>query len=317
MKISRRALALLLIVSLVTAAGCHLPGLPANTRSGIVIAGGNYAERQICTAIVEEMIRHEMPDVPVSVINNLGSATLVNQSMVHGDANVLGCMYTGTSLTGELGGKPIRDPEKAQAAVVRGYKEKFGAKWYPSFGFANTYAFMVSRELAEREHLTKVSDLKRLKDTLRVGVDANWMAREGDGYKAFQKFYGFSFKKISSMEIGLVYSAVHAGEMDVVLGYSTDGRIDAYDLVLLEDDLHLFPPYNASPVATYEALEKYPELDGVLRRLAGILDEKQMQKLNRLSDEKHLEPQVIAKDFLEAHDYFQGKKATTSKGGDQ
>ncbi len=297
----------LLALTFLLTAGCALPGLGTSTRSGIVVASGSYAERQIMSEMTAEMIRHYMPDVNVSVINNLGSATLVNQSLVRGDANVAGCMYTGTSLTGELNMPPITDPKKAFKAVVDGYDQKFDCKWYDSFGFANTYAFMVTRELAEREHLTKVSDLERLKDTLKVGVDTHWLRREGDGYEAFQKIYGFSFKNMHSMELGLVYGAVNAGEVDCVLGYSTDGRINAFDLVLLEDDRHLFPPYDASPVATHAVLQKYPELDGVLRRMNGIITSETMQKLNRRSDEDHVEPYTVAKDFLKENNYFENK----------
>ncbi len=313
MKGLRKLVATLLTGALLMTAGCSLPGLGSDVRSGIVVASSNYAERQIMSEMVAEMIRHYMPEVNVSLINNLGTSTLVHQSIMHGDANVAGCMYTGTSLTGELGREPITDPEKAFEEVVKGYREEFDTKWYPSFGFANTYAFMVTRDLAERENLQKVSDLERLKDDIRVGVDGHWVQREGDGYEAFKEVYGFSFKNINQMEIGLVYSAVHAGEMDVVLGYSTDGRINSYDLVLLEDDLRLFPPYDASPVATYDLLKKYPELDDVLMRLAGTIDSETMQKMNRMSDEDHMEPKVIAKQFLEQHNYFEDKEP--AKGG--
>ncbi|MFM9414304.1 osmoprotectant ABC transporter substrate-binding protein [Peptococcus simiae] len=303
----KKLTAALLALTFLLTAGCALPGLGSSTRSGIVVASGSFAERQIMSEMTAEMIRHYLPDVDVSVINNLGSATLVNQSLVHGDANVAGCMYTGTSLTGELNMPPITDPEKAFKAVVDGYDQQFDCKWYNSFGFANTYAFMVTRELAERENLSKVSDLERLKDTLKVGVDTHWLRREGDGYEAFQDIYGFAFNNMHSMELGLVYSAVHAGEVDCVLGYSTDGRINAFDLVLLEDDRHLFPPYDASPVATHDVLERYPELDGVLKRMHGVISSETMQKLNRRSDEDHVEPAIVAKEYLEENNYFEDR----------
>lgn len=310
----RTLLALFLIVLMGISVGCSLPGLGHDTRSGIVVASGNFTERQIASEMVAEMIRHYLPDTSVSVVNNLGSSTLVHQSMMNGDTNVCGCMYVGTSLTGELGEEPIRDPEKARQAVIDGYDERFQAKWYPSFGFANTYAFMVTRELAEREGISKVSDLERLKDELRVGFDTNWATRKGDGYKAFQEIYGFAFDNTHSMEIGLVYNAVHAGEMDAVLGYSTDGRINAYDLVVLEDDKHLFPPYDASPVASHAALKEHPELDEILLRLKDSIDQDTMQKLNRESDEYHIEPSVVAKKYLQSHNYFEDR-SVENKGG--
>ena len=92
------------------------------------------------------------------------------------------------------------------------------------------------------------------------------------------------------MQIGLVYDAVNAGKMDVVLGYSTDGRIAAYDLVVLEDDLQFFPPYDASIVVGYDLLEEYPELDGILGALSDKIDTKTMQELNYQVDDNLLEP---------------------------
>ena len=67
----------------------------------------------------------------------------------------------------------------------------------------------------------------------------------------------------------------------MVLGYSTDGRIDTCDLVLLEDDRRLFPPYDASPVAAHRVLEAHPQLDSALMRLAGTVDGPRMRRMNR------------------------------------
>ena len=107
------------------------------------------------------------------------------------------------------------------------------------------------------------------------------------------------------MQIGLVYNALQANEMDVVLGYSTDGRIKSYDLVVLEDDKQLFPPYDASPVATFEVLEAYPELDEVLLKLYNSITDEKMQELNFISDNNLIEPKVVADDFLRENNYFE------------
>ncbi|HZJ86624.1 MAG TPA: glycine betaine ABC transporter substrate-binding protein, partial [Erysipelothrix sp.] len=109
---------------------------------------------------------------------------------------------------------------------------------------------------------------------------------------------------INPMEIGLVYNAIQSGDMDVVLGYSTDGRIDAYDLVVLEDDLKLFPPYDASPVVAKSLLEAHPELETIVLKLEEGVSPSDMQSLNRKSDELKIEPQVVALEFLEDNDYF-------------
>lgn len=291
-----------------TISGCSLPGLGTNVeKDGIVIAGGNTTERQILAEIVSQMCDHYLAYTDTNLINNLGSTMLIVQALTGEEANISGAMYTGTSLTGELGLEATTDPDKALEEVVKGYSDKYDMVWFPSYGFENTYAFMISKKMSEEKNITKVSDLKNFATTIKVGVDTSWIERKGDGYENFKNLYGFEINNLRPMEIGLVYDAVRAGEMDVVLGYSTDGRIDAYDLVILEDDLHLFPPYDASPVITKALLRRYPEIEKVLLKLEGEIDSSMMQKLNRISDEEQIEPRVVAKQFLKDNNYFEEK----------
>ncbi|AZP04609.1 osmoprotectant ABC transporter substrate-binding protein [Jeotgalibaca ciconiae] len=294
---------------------CSLPGLGATYSSdGIIITGGTTTEMQVLAYLVEGMISHYMPDASIGLVNNLGSSTLNHQALIGGDANVSAVRYTGTSLTGELGLKPITDPEKAYDTVVAGFDEQFDQVWFPSYGFANTYAFLVTKEFSKENNVTKISDLAPFAGSLTAGVDNSWMEREGDGYAAFQSLYGFDFDTIYPMQIGLVYDALQAGSMDVVLGYSTDGRIASYDLVVLEDDLNLFPPYDASPVASKEILEMFPELETILLKLADTLTDDKMQEMNYEVDNNLIEPQKAAYEFLEENNYFEDKDVTPLGG---
>ncbi|WZU00151.1 hypothetical protein MGH68_11065 [Erysipelothrix sp. D19-032] len=94
------------------------------------------------------------------------------------DANISGAMYTGTSLTGELGLPPSRDPQDALKQVREGYFERFDMVWFPSYGFANSYAFMVTREFSETHSITKVSQLEELAPSLRAGLTHHgWIAK--------------------------------------------------------------------------------------------------------------------------------------------
>lgn len=315
MKNKKKLLIGLLISVLFLFSSCSLPGLGSkNSGEGVVIAGGNMTERQILSEITAQMIKYYMPELNVEIINNLGSTNLVHQSMVTGNADISGTMYTGTSLTGELQKKPITDPEKALEIVIKDYKKEFNRKWYPSYGFANTYAFMVREDFAEENDLKTISDLEKLAPELKAGVDIAWMQREGDGYEDFKRIYQFDFKKVYPMEIGLVYNAVAVGEMDIVLGYTTDGRIQSNNLRILEDDKHLFPPYDGSPVASYEIIEKYPKIDKILLKLENTIDNDQMQILNRMADEELIEPKNVAKEFLEKNNYFEDKEPIIQEG---
>ncbi len=297
-----------LLVSLALLSGCTLPGLGTRVKNdGIIVAGGNTTERQILSEVVSQMIDHYLTEGKPTLINNLGSSMLIIQAMERQDANISGTMYTGTSLTGELEMEATTDSEEAMKKVVKGYSEKYDMVWFPSYGFENTYAFMTSRKYAEEHGIEKISDLEKLSNELRVGIDTGWLDRQGDGYDQFQEVYGFSFDTIMPMEIGLVYDAINSDSMDLALGYSTDGRIDAYDLVIIEDDLNLFPPYDASPVVTKDLIRKYPDLEKIILKLEGEIPSEVMQKLNRKADEEKIEPNIVARDFLRENNYFENK----------
>lgn len=309
---------IIIVLSLFVLVGCNLPGLGGSARKNdIVIASGNTTERQILAEMIKQMVNHHMEDVNVDILSNLGSTILISQAMQRNDANISAGMYTGTSLTGELNQPATTNPQEALSKVIEGYHNDFDMLWFPTYGFANTYAFMVTHEFAEKHNLEKVSDLAKISDELTAGIDTGWMDREGDGYEAFKETYQFDFNKVLPMEIGLVYNAVSTGDVDVVLGYSTDGRINAYDLKLLEDDLRLFPPYDVSLVASYDLLDTYPELESILLKLEGAINPETMQRLNRISDEDKIEPQIVVKEFLEEHEYFKDVVKTPIKERDE
>ena len=259
------------------------------------------------------MIEHEakkdnVNENNIQMINNLGSSTVTFNAMNTGDANISSARYTGTDLTGALNMDPITDPDKALKVVRKAFDEDYNQKWYGSYGFENTYAMMVTKETAEKYNLKKVSDMKNVADKLEAGVDSSWMKRPGDGYPAFKEKYGFDFKRTRPMQIGLVYDALNTGKMDVVLGYTTDGRIASYDLVVLEDDLRFFPPYDASPLVTEELIKEKPYVDRAMKKLEGKISTEQMQKLNYEADNNLKEPAVVAEEFLKKHNYFDDEK---------
>ena len=282
---------------------CGLPGLGGSTKDTIRISSQSTTESQILANIVSQLIAHET-DNKVELVNNLGSSTVTHESLIRGDADISTSRYAGTEITGTLKMKPTKDPQKAQTIVKREFKDRYQQTWFPTYGFADTYAFMVTQQMAKKYHLETVSDLGRVAKQLTAGVDSVWVNHEGDGYQEFKQTYGYDFKKVAPMQIGLVYSALAAGKMDVVLGYSTDGRIKSYNLKVLKDDRHFFPPYDASLVATDQILKQHPELKPLLKRLSGQINLDTMQTLNYQVDNDLLEPAVVAKQFLTQHDYF-------------
>ena len=152
--------------------------------------------------------------------------------------------------------------------------------WGPPFGFENTFALVVRRADAESLDLRAISDLGPVAARMTAGFGPEFMARQ-DGYPGLRKAYGLGFGRILQLDLGLMYRALDQREIDVAVANSTDGRIDALDLVVLADDRRYFPPYQAAPVARQEALDRHPGLREGLEALAGSLDEADMRALNR------------------------------------
>lgn len=302
-----RFLIILTVCLSIFISGCSLPGLSGPAKNTIKVGTLNTSESQIMGYMVRLMIEH-YTDSKVEMVNNLGSSIVQHQAMMNGDVDITAARYTGTDLAGALGMEPVKDPKEALKIVQHEFQKRFDQTWFDSYGFANSYAFTVTKGLAEKENVKTVSDLKPLAAKLKLGVDNSWLKRKGDGYEGFVKQYGFQFGRTFPMQIGLVYQAVANGKMDVVLAYTTDGRIKAFDLKVLEDDQHFFPPYDASLVARNDVLKAHPKLKGVLQKLSGKIDTEKMQELNYEADGKMKEPSVIAKEFLEEHHYFENEK---------
>lgn len=125
-----------------------------------------------------------------------------------------------------------------------------------------------------------------------------------DGYPALQKTYGLDLST-RLIDQNLMYEAIHHGQVDVISGYSTDGRLQAFDLVTLDDDKKAFPPYQAAFVVRQAVLDGHPELSEVLDRLAGRLTDSVMTALNYRADYRHEAPAQIALDFLKSEHLYQ------------
>lgn len=289
-------------------AGCSFPGLASNQSEDTVsITGGITTESQILASIVAGMVEH-YTDKQTTIINNLGTTNINHEAMMNGDADISSTRYTGTDVASTLLLPPEKDPDKALDIVQKEFKERYDQDWMASYGFDNTYVFLVRKDTAEEYGLEKVSDLEDVADELTVGADRAWMTREGDGYPGFTQEYGFEFDSIYPMQIGLVYDAVAAHRMDVVLGYSTDGRVASYDLVMLEDDRQYFPPYDASPIINDELAQRDPEVKEAIDRLAGKIDTETMQEMNYQSDNNLVEPSIVAERFLQQNNYFEDEE---------
>lgn len=188
--------------------------------------------------------------------------------------------YTGTGLLAILGEQPIRDPRQVYRQVAREFRERYGTRWLPPLGFQNTYAIAVRREMARRLQLRTLSDLARVSATMRAGLTPDFIGRP-DGLPGLAKAYGIRFRSVRALLAAVKYQALAAGEVDVIDGYSTDGFIVRYDLVVLQDDRGFFPPYEAAALISPAFARDVPAGVAALTELSGLLTEEDMRRLNR------------------------------------
>jgi osmoprotectant transport system permease protein len=164
--------------------------------------------------------------------------------------------------------------------VSREFRRRWDARWLPPLGFENTYAIAVRRETAERHRLATLSDLARAAPSLRAGLTPDFIGRP-DGLPGLARAYGVRFAQVRALLPAVKYQALAAGEVDVIDGYSTDGLIARYDLVVLEDDRRFFPPYEAAALVSGGLAARRPAAVAALTELSGRLDEAMMRRLNR------------------------------------
>ncbi|WP_274594832.1 glycine betaine ABC transporter substrate-binding protein [Desulfosporosinus fructosivorans] len=237
-------------------------------------------------------------DLEVETKPWLGGTMVASKALDAGDIDIY-AEYTGTALTVQLEQAVITDPDEAYAKVSKMYKEKKDITWLKPFGFNNTYTLTMRKADAEKLGVKTFSDLIKDAPSLVMVSEPEFLERD-DGYKGIQKLYGINFKDVKAMDAGLMYGALKDGKADVCPAYATDGRIIAFDLLVLKDDKKFFPPYYAAPIIRNDTLAKHPELADALNSLAGKLDDTTMQKLNAQVDLDKKASKDVANEWLKA-----------------
>lgn len=266
----------------------------AQEKPTIVVGSKGFTEQLILGNIVALIMENGGFKVDRKI--GLGGTVICHEAIVRGDINVY-VEYTGTGLTTILKKPVMKDPEEVYQVVKKDYEEKFKLTWLKPWGFNNTYCIVMRKDDAERLKVRKVSDLKPLAKDLVFGATIEFMARP-DGVPGLTKHYGITFKEQKGMDPGLVYKAIAEKQVDVISGFATDGRIPAFNLVVLEDDLKFFPPYYAAPVVRMDLLAKTPQVADILNKLTGRIGDATMATLNYTVDGKKVEAEVVARDYL-------------------
>jgi osmoprotectant transport system substrate-binding protein len=275
-------------------AGCR--GARADT---LIVGSKNFTEQIVLGELLAQQIEAHTA-LRADRRFDLGGTLLCHQALLAGQMDLYP-EYTGTALTAILKEPPASDPAAVYQTVRDAYKSRFGLEVGPPLGFNNTFAIVVRGDDAARLHLRAISDLIPIAPKWRAGFGYEFMERP-DGYPGLVKAYGLSFgSQPRIMDLGLLYRALQEKQVDVVAGNSTDGLIAALGLVVLEDDRHYFPPYQAVCVTRGVALEQHAGLREVLDALGGKISEDDMRRMNYALDGEHRDVTSVVRDFRAAH----------------
>ena len=234
---------------------------------------------------------------------NFGKTTFLYEALKSGDIDIYP-EFTGTVTESLLKPAPkiSHDPQEVFEAARDGILKQDGLAFLKPMAYQNTYAVAVTRAVAEKYGLKTISDLKKVEGQLKAGFTLEFNDRE-DGNRGLQSKYGLNLN-VATMEPSLRYQAIQSGDIQITDAYSTDAEITRYDLVVLEDDKQLFPPYQGAPLMKEALLKQHPELEGVLNVLAGKITESQMSQMNYEVGVEGKSAETVAREFLQSQGYI-------------
>ncbi|OCT21550.1 glycine betaine ABC transporter substrate-binding protein [Pseudomonas putida] len=263
-----------------------------------------FTEQTVLAEITAQYLRAN--GFQVRVTGGLGSS-LARQAQETGQLDLM-WEYTGVSLVSYNHIEERMPSAEATYNKVKALDAKKDLIWLTPSKFSNTYALALPRKVAEAyPQVTSISQLNQvLQDEQArkhlVALDTEF-ANRPDGLDGLQAMYGMQLGRanIRQMDAGLVYTALRNNQVFAGLVYTTDGRLSAFDLKLLDDDKHYFPDYTAAPVVRKAVLDAHPQLADLLKPLAETLDDETMRQLNAKVDVEHQSPSSVAAAFLREH----------------
>jgi osmoprotectant transport system substrate-binding protein len=263
---------------------------------------------------------------------NLGGTQIAHQALESGEIHLYP-EYTGTGLTEVLGlsvdevlagngatpeASPVAEDTATPVAtdasqavfdtVKAAYQEQFGLVWLERSPANNTQALAVKREFSEENGVTTISQLAEIVGDLVISAPADFPERE-DGLLGLQRVYAGGFESVEVLPVapGLKYQALLDDQAQVVLAFGTDGQITGFDLVVLEDDLGLWPPYNVAPVVRQEVLDAYPDIEARFNEVTTSLTDQVLSDLNwRVDGDDREDPADVAESYLSDNGFIGG-----------
>jgi osmoprotectant transport system substrate-binding protein len=262
----------------------------------IVIGSKNFTESLMLGELMAQQIE-EHTHLKVERRFYLAGTYICQQAMLAGRIDIYP-EYTGTALTAILKQKVGGEKGDVYQRVKSEYEKRLGLTLSPPFGFNDTFAMEIRGDDARRLNLKTISQAAAFAPHWRAGFGYEFMERP-DGYPGLAAAYGLHFAAPPRiMDLGLLAPALKDRQIDIAAGNATDGLIRAFDLFVLDDDRHYFPPYEAVAVIREQTLRQHPEVGQALAELGGKISDREMQELNYALDGQHRDVKDVAHEFL-------------------
>jgi len=260
-----------------------------------VVGAKNFTEQVILGELMAQEIEAKT-GLPVERRFYLAGSYICQQALVAGRIGAYP-EYTGTALTAILKQPIDRDAATVLATVTRLYRQRYNIVVEPPLGFENTFAMVIRGEDAKRLNIHTLSEAVPYAPQWTLGVGYEFEQRP-DGLPGLSAAYGLKFDgSPRTMDLGLLYRALNAKQVDIIAGNSTDGPIQAFGLTVLADDRHYFPPYQAVPLVREQALRRWPQMKVAFDALAGKISAEEMQAMNEAVDGQHRDPAEVVREF--------------------
>ena len=278
------------VVLLTFLAGCR----PSHSNR-IIVGSKNFTEQVVLAELLAQHIEARL-HAPVERRFYLAGSYIAHQAVLANRIDIYP-EYTGTALTAILKQSPKWDANVVFNEVRERYEKQFHLTVTPPLGFNNSFAMVMRGADARRLGISKLSQAKPYSQQWTFGCGYEFLERP-DGYQGFVRRYGLTFAdKPRVMDLGLLYRALNDHQIDLAAGNGTDGVIAALDMTVLEDDLHYFPPYEAVPVVSDDALRRFPQLTATLKELANTISDEEMRRMNYAVDGEHRDVVDVVKEF--------------------
>lgn len=254
----------------------------------IIVGSKNFTEQVLLGEIIAQHIEKKL-GVEVDRKLNLGGTLLAHEALRTGSIDLYP-EYTGTALTAVL----KQPPSSGTSTVKPEYEKRWRLTWMPSLGFNNTFAMVVRKDANVRT----LSEAAQASKPWRLGVGYEFLKR-ADGLEGLLRAYPLRIDgSPMTMDLGLLYSALQSGKVDMVAANQTDGMLSVLPVTVLEDDKQYFPPYECAIVVRQSVLSERPGLREALDELSGKLTDEAMRKWNYAVDGEHRSVKDVAAEAL-------------------